>query len=67
MSVAEREDLMRQAKAAGLDKLTAAHLAEFARTAKTAAELAKRLPKDLHWTDEMALVLRLTPRAGERS
>ncbi|MFM9937947.1 MAG: hypothetical protein ACKVP7_00460 [Hyphomicrobiaceae bacterium] len=67
MPASERDEIVRQAKAAGLTKLSETHLAEFARTAKTAAELAKRLPKDLGGTDEMALVLRLTPRTGDRS
>lgn len=66
MSASERDELLRAAKAAGLANLNESHLAEFQRTAKAAAELTARLPKDLTWTDEMALVLRLTPRQGDR-
>lgn len=61
------DDVSRAAKAAGLDRLTVEQRAEFERCAKVATELARKLPQDLHWTDEMALVLRLTPRAGGRS
>ena len=66
MSGPERDELLRQAKAAGLDKLNDAQFAEFERVARTAADLTRRLPKDLSWTDEPAHVFRLTPRAGDK-
>ncbi len=66
MSASERDELLRRAKAVGLENLSETHLAEFARSANAAADLAARLPKDLTAADEMALVLRLTPRKGSR-
>ncbi len=47
------------ARAAGLDKLTEAQLAEFAASRAAAQGYAAKLPKDLSWTDEPALTLSL--------
>jgi hypothetical protein len=53
------------ARRMGLAKLDERHALQFARSIQTAGELAAKLPKDLHWSEEVALVLRLPnpPRA----
>ena len=47
------------ATAAGLTKLDETHLAQLALSVASARELAAKLPKDLHWSEEIALVFRL--------
>jgi hypothetical protein len=45
--------------AAGLTKLGEKHLAQLASSVASGRELAGKLPKDLHWSEEIALTLRL--------
>ena len=52
------------ATAAGLTKLDEKHLAQLALSIASARELAGKLPKDLHWSEEIALVFRL-PSPGD--
>jgi hypothetical protein len=52
------------AATAGLTKLDEKHLAQVAQGMASARELAGKLPKDLHWSEEIALVFRL-PRPGD--
>ena len=59
------DDVRRAAAAAGLTRLTDADLALLAKSLDANASLATRLPKDLHWSDEIAPVLRLAD-AGPR-
>ena len=40
------------------------HLAQLAQSVASARELAGKLPQDLHWSEEIALVFRL-PRPGD--
>jgi hypothetical protein len=47
------------ASTAGLPALDAKHLAQLADSVASARELAGKLPKDLHWDEEIALVFRL--------
>ena len=55
------------AAAAGLTKLDEKHLAQLARSIASGRELAAKLPKDLHWSEEIALVFRLpTPASAKR-
>lgn len=49
------------AEAAGLNKLDEKHLAQLAQGIASARELTAKLPKDLHWGEEIALVFRLSP------
>jgi len=56
------DEIRAAARAAGLDKLTDAQLAEFAASRTAARGYAAKLPKDLSWTEEPALTLSLTPR-----
>lgn len=55
----DKTELRRIAAAHGLNRLTDRHLEQFAESLRNNAALAKRLPKDLHWSDESALVFRL--------
>jgi hypothetical protein len=52
------------ATGAGLTKLGEKHLAQLAQSVASARELAGKLPQDLHWSEEIALVFRL-PRPGD--
>ena len=52
------------ATAAGLTKLDGKHLAQLALSVASARELSAKLPKDLHWSEEIALVFRL-PHPGD--
>jgi hypothetical protein len=52
------------AVAAGLTRLEEKHLAQLAQSVASARELAGKLPKDLHWSEEIALTFRL-PRPGD--
>ena len=47
------------ATAAGLTRLDERQLAQLALSVASARELAAKLPKDLHWSEESALVFRL--------
>jgi hypothetical protein len=52
------------AAAAGLTNLDEKHRAQLALSVASARELAGKLPKDLHWSEEIALVFRL-PHPGD--
>ena len=47
------------ATAEGLTKLDEKQLAQLTQSVASARELAGKLPKDLHWSEEIALVFRL--------
>jgi len=47
------------AAALGLAKLDAGQLAQLAKSIESGREAAAKLPKDLHWSEESALVFRL--------
>jgi hypothetical protein len=49
------------ATAAGLTRLTEKHLAQLGEGIASARELAAKLPKDLHWGEEIAIAFRLAP------
>jgi hypothetical protein len=60
----DKRQARRMAVAAGLTRLEEKHLVQLARSAEAARELAGNLPKDLHWSEEIALTFRLPgPRA----
>ena len=50
--------------AAGLTALDEKHLTQLANSVASGRELAGKLPKDLHWSEEIALTFRLP---GSRS
>lgn len=58
------DDPRRLATAAGLTRLDEKHLAQLGEGMASARELAARLPKDLHWGEEIAIAFRLAPPAG---
>ena len=47
------------ATTAGLTKLDEKQLAQMALSVASARDLAGKLPKDLHWSEEIAVVFRL--------
>jgi hypothetical protein len=52
------------AMAAGLTRLEDAHLGQLALSVEAARELSVNLPKDLHWSEEIAVIFRAPlPRA----
>jgi hypothetical protein len=55
----KESDPRRLAAAAGLTKFGEKHLAQLAQAIASADELSAKLPKDLHWSEEIALVFRL--------
>ena len=57
----QTDEVRRIADAHGLTKLTGAQLEQFAETIKNNDRLVAGLPKDLHWSDEPAHILRLQP------
>jgi hypothetical protein len=64
MAMSTRDDDVRRiATAAGLTKLDEKHLAQLGQGIASARELAAKLPKDLHWGEEIALTFRLAPPA----
>ena len=46
--------------AAGLTKLDDKHMAQLANSVASARDVGGKLPKDLHWSEEIALVFRLS-------
>ena len=61
----DKTELRRLAAAHGLTKLSDEHLEQFAAAIKNNAKLVAGLPRDLHWSEESPLVLRL--RAAKAS
>jgi hypothetical protein len=55
----QQDELRPIAADAGLPDLEGKHLEGFERAMKTNREQAKALPKDLHWSEESALVFQL--------
>lgn len=62
----DKDEMVRVARAAGLTRYVEAHPEQVEAALKAAADLARRLPKDLGPADEPAHVLRL-PAAEGRS
>jgi len=64
--MAGNNDTLREAAArAGLDKLDTDHLAQLERAIQSARELGDKLPKDLHYSEELALTF-LLPAPGSK-
>lgn len=65
--MADREEARRTASSLGLTRLDDKALDLLAQGMRTTRDLASRLPKDLHWTEESALVYAaLAAKAGGR-
>jgi hypothetical protein len=61
------DDTLRQTAAtAGLNRLDKAHLAQLKRAIESARELGDKLPKDLHYSEEIALTFRLPVAGGSK-
>jgi hypothetical protein len=65
--MAMEDDRTRQvALAAGLAVLDEKHLAQLVNSVASGRELAGKLPRDLHWSEEIALIFRLpVPGSGK--
>ena len=59
----ENDCARRIALAAGLTALDEKHLTQLANSVVSGRELSAKLPKDLHWSEEIALTFRL-PSSG---
>jgi hypothetical protein len=60
----DKRQALHMALAAGLTRLEEKHLAQLVSSAEAARDLGGKLPKDLHWSEEMALTFCLaSPRA----
>jgi hypothetical protein len=61
-----KAELVQLAAAAGLPRLSDKHLDQLQKSWASARELAAKLPKDLHWSEELSLTFRLPrPAAGK--
>jgi len=60
-----KAELVQMAAAAGLPRLSDKHLDQLQKSLASARELADKLPKDLHWSEELALTFRLPRPAGD--
>jgi hypothetical protein len=56
--------LLQTAATVGWMRLSAAHLEQLKRALESARELGDKLPKDLHYSEEIAVTFRLPP-AGD--
>ena len=59
MAIEDDERARQIAALTGLAKLQAKHLAQLANSVASARDASAKLPKDLHWSEEIALVFRL--------
>ena len=59
-----KDALLQTVATAGLTRLDPAHLAQLERAMESARELGDKLPKDLHYSEEIAITFRL-PTAGD--
>jgi hypothetical protein len=62
----DKADLTRIAAGAGLTRLSEEHLQQLQRSLASARELADKLPKDLHWSEELSLTFRLPRATGDK-
>jgi hypothetical protein len=60
-----KAELVQMAAAAGLPRLSDKHLDQLQKSLASARELADKLPKDLHWSEGLALTFRLPRPAGD--
>jgi len=66
MAIGDDERAQQVAALPGLTKLEAKHLAQLANSVASAREAGAKLPKDLHWSEEIALIFRLpVPGSGK--
>jgi hypothetical protein len=61
VAIMKNERARELAATAGLARLDDKHLAQLGEGIASARDLAARLPKDLHWGEEIAIAFRLAP------
>ena len=61
-----KAELVEMAAAAGLPRLSDKHLDQLQKSWASARELAAKLPKDLHWSEELSLTFRLPRPAADK-
>ena len=61
-----KAELVEMAAAAGLPRLSDKHLEQLQKSWASARELAAKLPKDLHWSEELSLTFRLPRPAADK-
>jgi hypothetical protein len=61
-----KAELVQLAAAAGLPRLSDKHLEQLQKSWASARELAAKLPKDLHWSEELSLTFRLPGPAADK-
>jgi hypothetical protein len=66
VSQVDKADLTRIAAEAGLTRLSDQHLQQLQFSLAAARELADKLPKDLHWSEELSLTFRLPRPTGAK-
>jgi hypothetical protein len=62
----ENERAREIAIAAGMPALDGKHLTQLANSIASGRDLGGQLPKDLHWSEEIALIFRLPSPASAR-
>jgi hypothetical protein len=62
----DKDRALEIASAAGLTVLDEKHRAQLASSVASARELAGKLPKDLHWSEEIALIFSLPDRGSAK-
>jgi hypothetical protein len=66
VSQVDKADLTRIAAEAGLTRLSDQYLQQLQFSLAAARELADKLPKDLHWSEELSLTFRLPRPTGAK-
>ena len=62
----DNNTLLQTAATAGLTRLNQAQLAQLKRAVESARELSDKLPKDLHFSEEIAVTFRLPAAGGSK-
>jgi hypothetical protein len=62
----DNDILLQTAATAGLGRLNQAQLAQLKRAMESARELSDKLPKDLHFSEEIAVTFRLPAAGGSK-
>jgi len=62
----DNDILLQTAATAGLTRLNQAQLAQLKRAVESARELSDKLPKDLHFSEEIAVTFRLPAAGGSK-
>ena len=63
----DSEEFARKSKELGLEKLATDHASDLRKALENSAALTKKVPTDLHWSDEPSHTFNLTVRSKEQS